>query len=386
MKADHPPGRGSESAKRVRWPAVRRTALLVMAGLVGLTGLGGPALAQSCNALRAELARLQSGASGANAQQAARYERAWREQAAVFDRTRAEARRAGCLGGGFLFFRARPEPVCRTLIPKLRQMEDNLVKLERLRDRHARAAGDVRRAEQIRYTLERGACSDGGGFFARLFHDGERFEEDVRRVPGYGDYQPYGGYSRYGGGLYRTLCVRTCDGYYFPISFSTTSERFAADRQMCRSMCPAAEVELFYHPDPASDPENMMSIAGQPYSQLSNAFRYRKQLDPSCSCGKPAGQQLALSTGGSNAAEEALGRPAEMDVEAPAPLPRPRGAPAADPETLANQAGGFAPRSAPSGAAVASGTGATGQPVRVVGPAYWGDRAKDEVLIAPLPN
>ena len=28
-------------------------------------------------------------------------------------------------------------------------------------------------------------------------------------------------------GTYRTVCVRSCDGYYFPISYATTAERFA---------------------------------------------------------------------------------------------------------------------------------------------------------------
>lgn len=380
MKADHSARRGGPSGGSIRRRAVRRAALLLAAGLAGLSAVDAPAFAQSCQALRAELARLQSGSSAARAQQAARYDRAWREQAAVFTRTRNEARRAGCLGGGFLFFRARPEPICRTLVPKLQKMQANLAKLERLRDRHARSAGNVRRMEQIRHTLERGACSDGGSFFARLFGDGQPFQEDIRPVPGYGNYP--GGYSPYGGGLYRTLCVRTCDGYYFPISFSTTSERFAADRQICQSMCPGADVELFYHPDPASDPEDMMSVAGRPYTELSNAFRYRTELDPSCSCGKPAGQQLALAGGGLRAVEEALARP----QEALAPLPQPRGAPATDPETIANRAGGFVPRSATPGAAVAGATGAAGQAVRVVGPAYWGARSNDDILIAPLPN
>jgi hypothetical protein len=388
MIPDHSRGCGGQAGERVWGRTLRLAALLLAAGLAGLSAVGGPALAQSCSALRAELARLQGGASAAGAQQAARYDRAWREQAAVFARTRDEARRAACFGGGFLFFRARPEPICRTLVPKLQKMEANLLKLERLRDRYARAAGDVRRMEQIRYTLERGACSDGGGFFARFFRPGEGYEEEVHRLPGYGGYGRDDGYSPYGGALYRTLCVRSCDGYYFPISFSTTSQRFVADRQMCEQMCPNAEVELYYHPDPGSDPESMMSVAGRPYTELPNAFRYRKELDPSCSCGKPAGQRVALfSTGGLGAAEDALGRRAgnEDQPQELAPRPRPRAAPAADPETLANRAGGFVPRST-AAPVVASESGATGRPVRVVGPAYWGARPEHDVLIAPLPN
>ncbi len=62
----------------------------------------------------------------------------------------------------------------------------------------------------------------------------------------------------FGNGTYRTLCVRTCDGFYFPISFSTTSDRFPADAQTCQSMCPGAEATLFYYPNPGGGPENMV--------------------------------------------------------------------------------------------------------------------------------
>jgi hypothetical protein len=355
----------------------RRKALAVAVSLLALAGLGGDALAQSCNALRAELARLQSGVSAADARQAARYERAWREQAAVLARTRDEARRAGCFGGGFLFFQARPQPVCRTLVPKLQQMEANLGQLERLYDRHARAASDARQMEQIRTVLERGACSDGGGFFARLFGRGDPYEEEISRLPG------YGGPWREDGRLYRTLCVRTCDGYYFPISFSTTAARFGTDRQICQAMCPGTQVELYYHRDPTADADTMMSVAGQPYSQLPNAFRYRKELDPACSCGKPQAVQVALVGQGLGPAEEAFGR--RQATKSAAPLPRARGLPAEDPETLANRAGGYGPRPVAARAGPIADTGAWA--VRVVGPAYWGSRQlQDEVLIAPLPN
>ena len=69
------------------------------------------------------------------------------------------------------------------------------------------------------------------------------------------------GYS--GNGTYRTLCVRTCDGYYFPISFSTTSEYFPADARSCEALCPGTEARLFYYPNPGGGPENMTSITGE---------------------------------------------------------------------------------------------------------------------------
>jgi hypothetical protein len=84
----------------------------------------------------------------------------------------------------------------------------------------------------------------------------------------------------------RTLCVRTCDGYYFPISFSTTRKHLEADEAACRRMCPAGDASLYYH-SRRDGPERMVSIAGAPYTDLENAFRYRTVLDRSCTCGAP---------------------------------------------------------------------------------------------------
>lgn len=36
---------------------------------------------------------------------------------------------------------------------------------------------------------------------------------------------------------YRTVCVRTCDGYFWPISFSTTEDYFDRDQAQCASSC-----------------------------------------------------------------------------------------------------------------------------------------------------
>ena len=43
---------------------------------------------------------------------------------------------------------------------------------------------------------------------------------------------------------YRTLCVRLCDGYYFPVSFSTLPNHFQRDSELCASQC-AAPADLF---------------------------------------------------------------------------------------------------------------------------------------------
>jgi hypothetical protein len=89
------------------------------------------------------------------------------------------------------------------------------------------------------------------------------------------------------GGTYRTLCVRSCDGYYFPISYQTTPERFRDDEQACQRMCPAAEVSLYTHHNPGEEVTQAVSLSGAPYSAMPNAFNYRKAFTPACSCRRP---------------------------------------------------------------------------------------------------
>jgi len=83
---------------------------------------------------------------------------------------------------------------------------------------------------------------------------------------------------------YRTLCVRLCDGYYFPISFATLPNHFPRDVDACQSRC-AAPAELYYHQNPGGAVEEMVSAREQkPYTSLRNAFRHRKEYVEGCSC------------------------------------------------------------------------------------------------------
>ncbi|HWB44916.1 MAG TPA: DUF2865 domain-containing protein [Hyphomicrobiaceae bacterium] len=83
---------------------------------------------------------------------------------------------------------------------------------------------------------------------------------------------------------YRTLCVRLCDGYYFPVSFSTLPNHFQRDADMCQSHC-AAPAELYYHQNPGGAVDQMVSVTTQqPYTSLKSAWRYRKEYVPGCSC------------------------------------------------------------------------------------------------------
>ena len=90
-------------------------------------------------------------------------------------------------------------------------------------------------------------------------------------------------------GEYRTLCVRTCDGYFFPMSTIASVGDFQRDQSRCEAACPGTNVELFYSERGDTKAGDMLSsVTGGPYRQLPNAFVF-KRLDvtrePSCSCG-----------------------------------------------------------------------------------------------------
>ena len=80
--------------------------------------------------------------------------------------------------------------------------------------------------------------------------------------------------SGFGGG--QAWCVRTCDGRYFPISGSDDQSRVAS----CNSFCPASETKVVY----GGDIDDAATESGKSYSDLPNAFRYRKEIVAGCTC------------------------------------------------------------------------------------------------------
>jgi hypothetical protein len=83
---------------------------------------------------------------------------------------------------------------------------------------------------------------------------------------------------------YRTLCVRLCDGFYFPINDRSRPGNFLAEEKACQSRC-AVPARLFYQQAPADDASEMVALTGERYADLPNAFRYRAEYVESCACG-----------------------------------------------------------------------------------------------------
>ena len=130
----------------------------------------------------------------------------------------------------------------------------------------------------------------GGGrrtIIEQVFGDDRKFQErrKLREREYYGNDEQYPGSRNPRGGTFRTLCVRTCDGYYFPISFSTSPSGFDRDTNACRAKCPGTETQLYFHAARGEDSEDMISADTQePYSSLENAFKYRQIVSRGCGC------------------------------------------------------------------------------------------------------
>ena len=86
-----------------------------------------------------------------------------------------------------------------------------------------------------------------------------------------------------GGGAYRTLCVRTCDGFFFPISFKAGRSKFKKDSEVCVQQCGSIG-KLFVHRNPGGKINNAVDLDGKRYVDLENAFRYRKEFVAGCDC------------------------------------------------------------------------------------------------------
>jgi hypothetical protein len=250
-----------------------------------------------CPRLEAQLASIDRGSTGdpARDDQLRRYQDAASRQQSELDRVSAQAKRMGCDSSGFFSLFAGQSAQCGPVNTQIQQMRSNLDQINSslAQLRGGGGGGQDSQRRSVLLALAQNNCgpqyaaaaqqSGPGAFFNNLFGGGNNNNPNPTIAPGVpGD---LGAQS----GTYRTVCVRTCDGGYFPISFATVPQRFPDDEKTCKALCPAAEASLFTYRNPGEDINAAVSINGQPYSALPNAFHYRNEFNPSCAC-KAAGQ------------------------------------------------------------------------------------------------
>jgi len=143
----------------------------------------------------------------------------------------------------------------------------------------------------------------------------------------------------------RTLCVRTCDGYYFPISHSATRKRFKVDEAVCKAMYGGAGAELFVHNN-AAPAETAVSLKGTPLAREPYAFAYRQTFNEACHAELKDGLNRLGVAFLARAADQAS--PAPNDQSRAPPDPPARVALGIDPETAANRSGRLTTQPVPS--------------------------------------
>ncbi|WP_424362827.1 DUF2865 domain-containing protein [Methylocystis parvus] len=87
-----------------------------------------------------------------------------------------------------------------------------------------------------------------------------------------------------GGASRRAVCVRACDGYYFPaLPVSRDSDR-AAQQASCEKLCPGAEATLFVFPEGSDKIEETKAKSGETYAELLARLDLNDARAKSCSC------------------------------------------------------------------------------------------------------
>ncbi len=247
---------------------------------------------QVCQRLEGQLASIdRSGGDPGRAEQIRRFEEMAGRQQAELDRATMQSRRLGCDASGFfqLFGGGGRSDQCGPLNNQIQQTRSNLSRTQSELQRLQGAGAGFERDNQRRAVLTALAQNDCGPQYrsqAAAANTGPRnFFEQLFGGPGSivaPEQDPNAGGG--GGGGYRTVCVRTCDGYFFPISFSTSPDRFHDDEATCQRMCPAAEVVLYSHRNPGEDMRQAVSSGGRLYSEMPNAFKYKTEWNNSCAC------------------------------------------------------------------------------------------------------
>jgi hypothetical protein len=120
-------------------------------------------------------------------------------------------------------------------------------------------------------------------------------------------------------GRYRTLCVRMCDGYYWPISASVSRAGFYHDANLCRATC-GSEARLFFHDKSSGDTSSMVDVSGRAYARLPVAFLYRKSLVSGCACKPEPWSESELDRHRHYAAEEAAAKAKDDETARPAAM------------------------------------------------------------------
>ncbi len=291
--------------------------LLLATMLVPMTGPKAQSTEQQmqCFQLEQELQQVSQGGGNKRAQ-LAKIEADIRKFDRIYQQGQAQLEQRDCYDY-FLFSQTvRETPQCQGIARQIENARKRLARLEEQRIAASDESAQRNRQDALIAELARWRCGPQYQQEAKKRNnDGFGFWNDSEGVdPGLDPYSQTGpGYA-----TYRTICVRLCDGYYFPISYATVPDAFSRDANACSSQC-AAPTELYYYQNPGAEVEQAMSLAGAPYTKLKTAWLYRKELVKGCSCKLAEyadGASETDATSSTTAPEETLPAPEPSDEPA----------------------------------------------------------------------
>jgi len=304
-----------------------RLIILPLLAALASTAVGSLALADICSSLRAQLAALSR--QGAVSSKAA--------SARELAKLQTQAKWGGCVSGGPGFFVAKRSAECPQILARMKELQGGSVRRP--------APGSSASRARILSALKRNGCSTSVS----------RQAAGTSGIPSYG--------------AYRTVCVRTCDGYYFPIGYSTRRSLLTVEEAACKSMYFGNDAALYVYRTNGAV-EEARSLTGERYADKPYAFVFRDSFNASCVAQLREGltglakvlppPKIAVRV------QRAPGNDGGRVVDASIPLPAERPArPAEDPETRINDTGDFAVQVEDRSALVAEVT------IRRIGPAYY---------------
>jgi hypothetical protein len=86
-----------------------------------------------------------------------------------------------------------------------------------------------------------------------------------------------------------SVCVRLCDGYYFPVGPLARGADLPNHEAACSGLCPDAATQLFLEPAGSDRIEDAVTSNGARYTALPTAFRNRTVVGDTCSCHRRSG-------------------------------------------------------------------------------------------------
>jgi hypothetical protein len=278
-----------------------------------------------CMQLEQDLAAARGG--GGNREDVARIDQQIAQADRVFQGTRASMEDAGCFESFFIFGRGLVRsPKCLNMNNRVEDARRQLTQLQQQRQALTGGGGNRRRTAELQDALARSGCGGqpaaqkrrGGGLFDFFGGGREEEQEDYPQTPVYRSIDP--------NGRYRSVCVRLCDGFFYPIHYSTYGSLLGQDAQQCQSNC-AAPAELYVYRNPGQEIEQAVSLNGSAYMDLPVALRFRKEYVKGCSCKQaeynPTEIEAANKRAEADAVAPAKGK-AKPTAKAPAPPPAPQ--------------------------------------------------------------